>query len=270
MVRSMNRLLIVGGGGFIGAQLIAALRGEGETVTAPTRAELDIAEDTSKLAETLQDHDTLIILTQPDEQGISNIVSALALSAIQHVLYASTVLVYGSSKEPQSENGVISPASEYARAKYEEEEVLRKCGVPLTIARLGNVYGGPRNKGIVQKAIQALYRGQPLEIRGEDQVRDFVHVEDVVKSLVALSKLPSGNRIVNVMTGVGTSIRELFTTLERLSGKNFSREKGPESELVHSIGNVERLRELTGFVPEVSLEEGLKKTLYAYDQSIQK
>jgi UDP-glucose 4-epimerase len=270
MVR-MSQTLVLGGSGFIGEPLVKALREAGRNVTAPTQAEIDIETEPQKLAEIIEKYDTLIILTQPNEKGIMNVVSALALSNVQHVLYASTVLVYGSSKEPQHEDASPSPASEYARKKYAEEEILRRSTVPLTIVRLGNVYGGPKNKGIVQKAIEALYKNEPIQTSGEDQVRDFVHVDDVVAAVIALLKLPpKRSQVVNIMTGTGTTIGNMFKMLERVSGKKLIKIVGPEGEQVNTIGNIDTLQKLTGFSPRITLQEGLKKTLHVYDRSIQK
>lgn len=267
----MYRILVLGGNGFIGEPLVRALREVGESVSAPSRVELDAALEPEKLAEAVKEYDTLIILTQPSGQGITNISSALALSQIRQVLYASTSLVYGSSREPQREDAPFMPSSDYARQKLAEEETLRQSNVPLTIVRLGNVYGGPKNKGIVQKTIEALYQGKPLQTSGENQLRDFIHVDDVVAAMVDLLKLPPEQyRVVNIMTGKGTAIGDMFEMLERLTGKKLIKIPGTEGEEVDIIGNTETLRGLTGFSPRISLEEGLRKTLHAYDRSIQK
>lgn len=265
MVRSMSGILVLGGGGFIGEPLVRALRKKGERVAAPSRSELDSMGEPEKLAEVLKNHDTLIILTQPNEQGINNIVSALALSNIRHVLYASTGLVYGTSEKPQGEDAPLMPSSDYAYKKYAEEKTLRRANVPLTIMRLGNVYGGSKNKGIVQKAIEALYADTPLEVSGENQLRDFVHVDDVVAAILALAQLPpERSRIVNVMTGKGTMVGDMFNMLERLTGKTLTKTKAHEGQKVSIVGNIDMLRKLIGFSPRISLEEGLKKTLHTY------
>ena len=266
----MSRILVIGGSGFIGEQLVKALRTEGKNVVAPRITELDIASEQSKLGELFQKHDTLIILTQPTEKGIKNIRSALALSEIDQVLYASTALVYGSSTKPQGEGAPVSPASDYARQKYAEEQLLRESGVPLTIMRFGNVYGGLKNRGIVQKAIETLYAQKPLETSGEDQIRDFIHVDDIVKAVCALVDLPPANRVVNIMTGKGTKIGDVFNMIEHLTGKHFTKLKSPEGEQVNVVGNIQTLQKLTGFTPQISLKEGLQKTIDIYDRSIQK
>ena len=270
MVDGQKRILVLGGDGFIGEPLVKALRDAEHTVSAPTRAELDVVTEPKKLAKALHGSDTLIILTQPDKKCIKNISSALASSGVQNVLYASTALVYASSKTPVRENAPVRPASDYARRKYEEEEVLRGCPVPATIMRFGNVYGSPKNRGIVQKVIEALYEGTPLPVSGESQVRDFIHVEDIVKAVTALAAIPPAHHTVNIMTGAGTTIGDMFATLERLSGKSLIKTEAPESDPVNVVGSIDNLKELTGFTPKISLEEGFTKTLHSYDRSIQK
>ena len=265
----MSRILVIGGGGFIGEPLVRALREAGKNVVAPSITELDIATEAQKLTETLQKHDTLIILTQPTEQGIKNVRSVLDHFGIDQVFYASTALVYGSSTKPQGESAPTSPASAYARQKYTEEQLLSGSKAPLTIMRFGNVYGGLKNRGIVQKAIESLYVHKPIETSGEDQVRDFIHVDDIVKAVCALVDLPPANRIVNIMTGKGTRIGYVFNMIERLTGKKLIKTKGTEGERVDVIGNIRTLQELTGFTPPITLQEGLQKTIDIYDRSIQ-
>ncbi len=265
----MERILVLGGSGFIGDPLVEALRAVGKEVSAPTRGEVDVEKDPRALAEALRDQEVLILLTSPSEKGIKNIASAVALLNLRHVLYASTGLVYASSDKPQREDAPVASVNEYTRQKLSEEEALRQTGVPLTIMRLGNVYGGPKNKGVVQRVLRALYSGEPLEVNNESQIRDFVHVEDVVRAILLLLECPPmAHQVVNVMTGKGTRVEDLIGALERLSGKTLKRVHVEGGELQHVIGDIHLLQTLTQFVPKITLEEGLQKTIEAYDRSI--
>lgn len=265
----MKQILVLGGNGFIGKPLVQALRKKGNQVVAPSRDELDIENEPKKLAELVWRHDILVLLTQPCKRCIENIVSALALCHPTHVLYASTVLLYGSSTKPQREEFVPEPQNDYARLKLMDEDKLRESGVPLTIARLGNVYGGSKNKGIVQKALRALYQDELLTVSGEKQLRDFVHIEDVVRSLVALIELtPAPLRIVNVSTGKGVRIGEMLELLERIVGKKLRRCDTPSGPMHNVVGDNSHLKKIVGFKPKISLVEGLKKTIINYEQTI--
>lgn len=269
-------VLVLGGSGFIGERVVDVLRARGISFSAPPHSELDIR-DASALRARLGLHDTVIILTQPDQQGIVALTSALALSKPKQVVYASTVLVYGSSAEPQKEEAPMRPATSYEQAKFEEEEALRHIegGHTMTIARLGNVYGGAKNRGLVQKALHAMYGGESLVVAGERQLRDFIHVEDVAKALAHLVHTSHGG-IFNITSGKGVTIDRLLTTLERVAGRGIpwvrpsgSRAGWQEGERKDIVGDNSKLI-ASGFTPKISLEEGLTRTHQEYARSISK
>ncbi len=267
-------VLVLGGSGFIGERLVELLRARGDTVSAPPRSQLDIR-DIAALRVYLAQHDTVVILTQPDPQGIVALTSALALSQPKHIIYASTVLLYGTSPEPQGENAPLRPATSYEQAKFEEEAALRalRGGHTLTIVRLGNVYGGLKNRGIVQKALHAMYGGEPLAVAGEQQVRDFIHIDDVAAAIVhSIESLPG--QVVNVTSAKGTTIDELLQTLERVAGRGVpwvrpsgGRAGGAEAEHKDIIGDNAKLV-ASGFTPTILLQEGLAQTHQDYARSI--
>ena len=262
------KILVIGGSGFIGERVVGALRAQGADVSAPPHSKLDLR-DIAALRFHLSLHDMLIVLTQPDAQGINALVAALALSAPKHILYASTALLYGSSNEPQQEDAPLHPETPYEQAKFDEEETLRaaKGGHTLTIARLSNVYGGVKNKGLVGKALRAMYGGEPLVVAGEGQVRDFIHVADVAEALAYLVRFPRAG-VVNVTTGKGVTIDGVLTELERQSGKNISWVRGVVGKRKNVIGDNRKLKQ-AGFVPKTSLTDGLRQTYQDYARSIQ-
>lgn len=266
-MQELKHILVIGGSGFIGERVVGALRAQGMDVSAPPHSELDLR-DIAALRFHLASHNTLIILTQPDARGINALVAALALSAPKHVVYASTALLYGSSNEPQREDAPLKPTTPYEQAKCDEEEILRAAngGHMLTIARLGNVYGGVKNKGLVGKALSAMHGGEPLVVAGEGQVRDFIHVGDVAKALVYLVRIPQAG-VFNITTGKGITIDEVLTELERQSGLGIPWVRGVEDKHKNVIGNNRKLRD-AGFVPKIVLTDGLRQTYQDYARSI--
>lgn len=264
----MTKVLLLGGTGFIGEQLLKRLREAGVEVAAPTQSELDISKDGEKLTALLSEYDTLAVLTTPNEAGIKNVAHAIALTQPKHVLYTSTSLLYQSSKEANKETDPLAPQGAYELAKFPEEAELLRSNVPLTIARLGNVYGGPKNKGIVQKALDAMITDRPLVVSGLSQLRDFIHVDDAAAALaMLLVEEPQG--VVNVSTGVGTSIREMLDELQKIAGKTLKEDKGEEGRIHKDmVADNSKLINL-GFTPTISLTEGLKKTVDACKTSSQ-
>lgn len=268
-----GRILLLGGSGFIGERVVEDLRAQHIPFSAPAHAELDIR-DIAALRVALATHDTVVVLTQPDQQGITALAAALALSQPTHIVYASTVLLYGSSTVPQKEDAPLAPATSYEQAKFDEEMALlrtTKHGHTLTVARLGNVYGGAKNRGVVQKALRAMYGGEPLVVAGEHQVRDFIHVGDVAAGFVHLVQVSHGG-VFNVTSGRGVTIDQLLVMLEHIAGRGipWMRPLGGRADGHKDVIGDNRKLAALGFTPRTMFEEGLKQTHELYARSISK
>ncbi len=127
----------------------------------------------------------------------------------------------------------------------------------MAALRVFNAYG-PRMRpgpyaGLVYKFIHALLSGEAPVIYGYGlQTRDFVYVEDVAEAHVrALLTRASG--VYNVGSGVETSILDLYKLVCTLVGRC------PEPR--RSVADISRAREVLGWAPRISLDEGLKATI---------
>jgi UDP-glucose 4-epimerase len=116
--------------------------------------------------------------------------------------------------------------------------------------------------------VVAIFSGQMLEdgnpiINGSgDQQRDFVHVSDVAKAnVLALDR--GDNEILNIGSGVGTSVNRIYSLLAELTGFGKEAIHGPakKGEVQRIFLNSERARSILGWRPEVSLREGLALTV---------
>jgi UDP-glucose 4-epimerase len=263
---AVKHVLVLGGGGFIGEYAVRALRARGCVVSAPSHQELDL-KHVDLLGHAVAEHDTIVVLTTPDLPGIKALVATLATAQPKQVIYASTTLLYGSSEEPQTENVPLRPTTPYEQQKFAEEQLLHTLqGHNLTILRLGNVYGGVKNRGLVGLGLRAMHGGEPLRVSGEQQRRDFIHVEDVAEA-VAHVVVSSLRGVINVTTGVGTSISEILTLLERAAGKGIPWVRVEAGEFKSVIGNNDKLA-ASGFTPTIAVEDGLKRTVQDYARSI--
>src|SRR3989344_2783660 len=220
-----RKIFILGGTGFIGSAAVRALAGDKFCLVSAVHREplkdaepsealyyrLDAATDPEALGSLLAGHDTLVVLTQPNERVIKNVLSVTPKGV--RVLYASSVLVYKEDAAPRREDAPLHAVSDYERGKLAEEGLFRafaeKSGAnPVTIMRFGNVYGGPKNQGIVGRFLRALQSGEPVTIAGDGaHVRDFIHVDDVVRAMCALigQEQKESFETVNIATGTGTT-----------------------------------------------------------------
>jgi len=189
------------------------------------------------------------------------------------IVYASTGgAVYGEPQYlPADENHPINPLDPYGASKHHVEHYLyiyrTHYDIDFTILRYPNVYG-PRQDPYGEAGVVAIWTAQMLEgkqpiINGSgEQERDFVYVGDIARAnVLALSK--GGGEILNLGSGVGTSINELFVMLKQVTGSDCQEVHGPakKGEVFRIYLNAAKAKEVLGWEPTVSLQEGLEKTV---------
>ena len=212
--------------------------------------------------------------------GTLNLMEALKDSGAQtRVIFTSTGgVLYGDFNTPPNvETFPKDPESPYAIAKLSIEYYLAYYGRvhsrDAIALRFGNVYG-PRQDPHGEAGVVAIFCGRilndrPLTVFGDGlQTRDYVYVGDVARAvwLAATKPLPEKGRLdaraFNVGTGKGTTVLEIATLLQQAARSNVPIEFAPKrpGEQQESFVEVSKARETLGWVPEVSLSEGLAKT----------
>lgn len=165
------------------------------------------------------------------------------------------------------------PGSVYAATKVAQEALVAAAapalGLRSTIFRFQNVYGEGQSlrnpyTGIISIFFNRARQGLEIPVYEDgNESRDFVHVDDVVSALCRCLdvELASGT-ILNVGSGVSTSVAELARTLVRLVGKDVAvRTTGQfrVGDIRHCWADQTRFRSLLGLVPSISLEDGLAR-----------
>ncbi len=201
-------------------------------------------------------------------------VFAAALAAGIPVVYATTAAVYGDIESvPVAESAAPRPIGFYGAAKLAVEQSARLLGTRRGLRTIGlryfNVYG-PRQdpaspySGVIAHFMARAARGETLTVLGSGaQSRDFVAVRDIVAaSLAAIGQVSAAAPVVNVGTGVSTSILDLARMTCAAYGLDAERHIrfGPprNSDIAHSVADTRLLRATLGFVPATSLAEGLR------------
>jgi dTDP-L-rhamnose 4-epimerase len=169
---------------------------------------------------------------------------------------------------------MVRPASIYAATKYAQEDLVRigceSLGLGYAIFRLQNVYGEGQSlknpyTGILSIFSTKLRRGLELPLFEDgEETRDFVHVDDVVEALaLGLIRPERIDCVLNVGSGVGTSVRAVSMALaQALLGREAQIAVTGEyrlGDIRHNIADIAQLRERLGFVPRISLAEGLAR-----------
>jgi UDP-glucose 4-epimerase len=216
----------------------------------------------------------------------TNVVGTLNLvEAVRHhsprtrIVFSSTGgALYGDyTTPPNVETFPKDPESPYAISKLSAELYLayygRVHGLDSVALRFGNVYG-PRQDphgeaGVVAIFCGRILDGKPLTIFGDgSQTRDYVYVGDIAEATwrAATQSLPPVGqldaRAFNLGTGVGTPVVRLAEVLRSVAKRDVSIEHAPKrpGEQQESFVAVEKARELLGWTPAVSLEDGLARS----------
>ena len=219
-------------------------------------------------------------LADPDFDASVNINGTLALvrasgaAGVRTFLYISTGgAAYGdTSVVPTPEEHLALPSSPYGVSKTAAERYV-ECYGPLLdmrtlVLRLANVYGPRQNPqgeaGVVAIFANRLLRGETCVINGDgEQTRDFVYVEDVAEAVLRGLERADATGVVNIGTGVETTVNMIYERLARAAGVTVPAEHGPAKpgEQRRSALAAARAARVIGWTPVTALDEGLERTL---------
>jgi len=204
--------------------------------------------------------------------GLLNVAEGARAGGASKVVFASSGgTIYGSPEEiPTPETHAQRPESPYGVAKKAGGDYLHYYktihGLDYAATAFSNVYG-PRQDPHGEAGVVAIFAGLFLAkkratIFGDgEQTRDFVFVDDVVDALTRAAT--QGEDIINIGTGVETSVNDLYGSMARATGFNDPPSYAPAraGELARSALAVGRAKEQLGWAPFTSLDDGVAKTL---------
>ncbi len=201
--------------------------------------------------------------------GTFNVLEACRKAGVKRFLYAASCSCYGSEDPlPTTESDPIELDSPYAVTKYFAEQLVlnwtRLYGLPALCLRLFNVFG-PRASlhggygGVIGVLIDEKRRNEPLTIVGDGkQTRDFVYVTDVAEAFYRAALSPLSGESFNVGTGRAHSIEEIVQLLHASRIEYLPSRPG---EAKNSCADIRKIKDMLGWAPKVSLEEGIRALL---------
>lgn len=208
-------------------------------------------------------------------EGTRIVCAAAHDAGARRLVFAASSSAYGDHPAPQHEELPPRPLSPYAATKVAGEAFVRELAArgrcDAVSLRFFNVYG-PRQDpssayaGVIARFIDRMRRGESVTIYGDGlQTRDFVAVGDVARAIVGATTLaaPLGGTVVNIGTGVGTSVASLATTIGRVLGVAPRIEHAPAraGEVRDSVAAIGRAASLLGFRAETPIDDGLRTML---------
>lgn len=205
--------------------------------------------------------------------GTINLLESAKNSGVGKFIFASSGgTVYGDKSElPSIETSPTNPDSPYGITKLVGEKYLyyykKFYGLNYVALRYGNVYG-PRQNPKGEAGVVAIFAkkmidgGQPI-INGDGSItRDYIYISDVVDANVrSLENLPSGN--YNITTGIETDVNRIFYEINEATGGNTKKIHGDpkKGEQKRCVCLPNKFIEVTGWQPEVNLQQGIAKTI---------
>lgn len=294
-----RKAVITGAGGLIGRSLTELLLKEGVDVVAIDKTPIDSAGvravelDLCKCggisewldAGTIVYHlaasaDVRASVSDPRQDFNANLrVSFEILESAREtgarIVFPSTASVFDPRAPlPLDESAPKLPSSPYAAAKLAGEAYCfayhRSYGLDVRIARMFSVYGPGMIRLAIHDIIRKLQRDPgEIEILGDGtQIRDYLHVRDAARGLVAIGTRGSSGEDYNLASGIPVTLMELTLTIARLMGcGDVSISPTGESfagDTLKWYASISKIRAI-GFEPAISLTEGLAETIAAFE-----
>lgn len=223
--------------------------------------------------------------------GFVNILEGCRHAKVKHLVYASSSSVYGMNiKQPFStEDRVDYPNSLYAATKKSNELMAytysHLYNIPATGLRFFTVYGPyGRPDMAYYKFTKAILDGDPIDVYNNgDMKRDFTYIDDAINGIIlTLKTIPvrqsnkysdalSAHRILNIGNNKPVSLDQFISAIETSTGKIADKRLMPiqDGDVPITFADINESKELCGFQPSTSIEEGIKKFVkWFVDQDI--
>ncbi|MDH6296594.1 NAD-dependent epimerase/dehydratase family protein [Agrobacterium fabrum] len=198
--------------------------------------------------------------------------SAVNVGVKRIVFVSSGGTVYGPPKTiPIPEDHVTDPTSSYGITKLAIEKYLKLYsalhGLEYVTLRLANPYGiGQRTdaqQGAIAVFLSRALRGEEISIWGDGSViRDYIYVDDAIDAMVRAAMVDiNGGCVLNIGAGVGYSLNEILTAIEKVTGSPTKRiyVEGRAYDVPANVLDISAAASLMGWTPKISLDEGLRR-----------
>lgn len=201
------------------------------------------------------------------------LLDACVINKVKKIVFLSSGgTVYGKIAEvPIKEDTPLNPISSYGIQKLTIEKLLYLYHymhkLDYRIVRLANPYGKYQNpngvQGVVTTFVYKALNNEPVRLYGDGSVvRDYIYVEDAVKAIIQIATYNGEQKIFNVGTGVGCSVKEIIAAIENtLQIKmDIDYQPGRAVDVPVNILDISRFTDEIGAMQYISLEEGILKT----------
>jgi nucleoside-diphosphate-sugar epimerase len=291
------KIAITGGSGFIGTNLVNLLKKEHDILildkSQPKIQDVDFIEcdllESEKLSSVLENTDIVIHLAAAvgvklteenplytlnlNIKGTQNILESCKQNNVKKIIFASSSEIYGEALHvPIKETDPPMPITNYGVTKITGEEYVKAFAkispIKYSILRFFNAYGpGQSTSFVMSQFISKAISNEPITIHSSGkQLRAFCHVSDIING-ISLCLKNGDNQIFNIgndkepitifdLANTIKTITESESEITFLPFENTERKR--TLEIMKRIPNIEKAKEILGYNPRISLNEGIK------------
>ncbi len=216
--------------------------------------------------------------------GFFNMLNAARSNGVKRFVYASSSSVYGDADySPKQEPRTGNPLSPYAVSKkineYYANVFARTYGMETIGLRYFNVFGPNQSPegayaAVIPLFFKAAIQNTSPRINGDGSIsRDFTYVENVVqanRNALFTQDPKAFGQVYNIACGSTTSLNDLWKTIKEVCACTADAIHGPQrmGDILHSVADISKAREILQYNPAVELKEGLEKTYLWYQKVI--
>jgi UDP-glucose 4-epimerase len=290
-MQTKGKVLVTGGTGFIGTELVEQLHANGYEVTILDKKDKPIGLEHVKYIQgdlsnparcvmACASQDYVIHLAakaripesfiNPDEYfdsnvtGTRNILTAASAVGVRKFIYAGSSSVYGNNTPPNKPTHKPDPLNYYAMSKLFGEHLCKQYKIMFdlnyNILRFFTVYSENQPTSLLfGKFAQMVKNGEPVTIHGDGEYRrDYIHVSDVASACIASMESRVKNDTFNVGTGNNISVNAVVDILKKHAPKftavNVDKPRGYAPE---TLADISKTKNLLNWSPKIKIEEGL-------------
>jgi UDP-glucose 4-epimerase len=299
-VLNLNKILVTGGAGFVGANLVRMLLEKGYQVTVLDNLSVGNREyleglpinfiegdilDADRVSRVVTGHDGIVHLAaqtgvpgslkdprrdcEVNVIGTLNMLEACRVADVSRFVFASSNAPLGRQPPPATEDKAPLPISPYGASKLAGEGYCLayhgSWGLGTVALRFANVYGpfSAHKNSVVAKFFKDILTGGRIIIDGDGlQTRDFVYVGDLCRAILLALESDLSGEVFQIATGVETTILELAALAQEIAGRNVRIQHGAtrQGDIRKNYSAVAKVRERLGWRPLVELRDGLAIT----------
>jgi dTDP-glucose 4,6-dehydratase len=217
---------------------------------------------------------TPLAYVRTNVEGTTNVLEAARAAGVGRIVHTSTSEVYGTARAvPISEAHPLQGQSPYSASKIGADKIAESFhaafDLPVTVLRPFNTFG-PRQsaRAVIPTIITQALVGETVRLGAVTPTRDLTYVQDTADGFIAAAEAPAAvGRTINLGAGREISVGDLATRIQRLMDREVviehdaRRDRPATSEVERLLSDNALARELLGWEPRHTLDEGLEATI---------